>query len=165
MEIAALIILILCCVTGFLAIFFTTFGTLIIFSSSVLYAFMTGFSIITVRTLIVLFLLYMTGEAFEYLMVIFGAKHFGASNVAVAGAVAGGVAGSVAGAVFFGVGIIAGAFLGVFFGAFIGELIVKRDLIQSFRSGAGGVVGRIGSVIAKVVLAGIMFAVMVRSIL
>lgn len=165
MTIFALVILILFSLIGFSAIFFTTFGTLIIFIGSILYAFLTSFSIISLRTLLVLLTLYICGEVFEYLFIIIGAKKFGASNAAVVGAIIGGIAGAVLGVGFFGIGIVLGTFLGIFLGAFLVELILQRDLIKSLKAGTGGVLGRMGSIIAKVIIAVIMFAILTSKII
>ena len=58
MEIFALIVLVIFSIAGVVAIFFTTFGTLIVLIGAVLYAFLTGFSIITLKILLVLMLLF-----------------------------------------------------------------------------------------------------------
>ena len=90
MELAALIILIIFSVVGFAAIFFTTFGTLLILIGSVLHGALTGFSILGLKTLLVLCTFYLCGEVLEYVFVIVGAKKFGASNAATVGAILGG---------------------------------------------------------------------------
>jgi len=165
MEILALIILLIFSLVGFSAIFFTTFGTLIILIGAILYAAITGFSVITLKTLSILFILYLCGEVLEYLLVIAGAKKIGASNAAVVGALLGGVAGAIIGVGFFGVGIILGTFLGIFLGAFIAEFILHRNVVKSLKAGTGGILGRAGSIIAKVIIAIIMFAIMATKII
>ncbi|MFQ5952694.1 MAG: DUF456 family protein, partial [Candidatus Omnitrophota bacterium] len=115
-EILALAILAVFSLSGFVAIFFTTFGTLIILIGTVLYALITGFTAITLKTLLILFTLYLIGEVMEYILIITGAKKLGASNAAVAGALIGGILGAIAGAAAFGVGLFAGAILGIFLG-------------------------------------------------
>ena len=110
METIALVILIISVVVGFIALFFTTFGTLIIVVGAGFYALLTDFAILTSRELIVLIILYLCGEALEYVLIIVGAKKFGASNAAVAGAFIGGVLGALIGTTVFGFGIIAGTF-------------------------------------------------------
>ncbi len=165
MEIVALTLLLICSIIGFAAIFFTTFGTLIIFSGTVLYAVMTNFSVISVKLLLVLGALYLLGEAFEYIFVIVGAKKFGATNAAIVGAVVGGILGAILGVGLFGVGLILGTFLGIFLGAFLVEWFIHRDLKRSLKAGAGGVIGRVGSIAAKVFLAIIMFVLMASAII
>jgi len=164
MEILALVLLILFSLVGFAAIFFTTFGTLIILIGSVLYAFMTGFAVIPIKTLIIIFTFYLCGEVLEYVMVILGAKKFGASNAAVAGALIGGIIGAIVGVGFFGIGLIAGTFLGIFLGAFLVELSIHKDLVKSLKAGTGGVIGRIGSIVAKVAIAIVMLSIMTSRI-
>ena len=159
MELLALGILVISVIAGFVAIFFTTFGTLIIMIGSLLYAALTNFVILTVRSLVFLFILYLFGEVLEYVFIIFGAKKFGASNAAVAGALIGGILGAIAGSLFLAIGIIPGVFLGIFLGAFLVELVVHKDLVKSLKAGAGGVLGRIGSIIAKLVIAIVMLII------
>ena len=165
METLALIILSIFSLIGFAAIFFTTFGTLIILTGALLYALLSGFCIITVKIIMILAVLYLAGEALEYLFIILGAKKFGASNKAIIGAIIGGIAGAILGSAFFGIGLILGAFAGIFLGAFFVELITKKDIVKSIKAGTGGVVGRIGSIIAKTVIAIIMFFIMFQKIL
>ena len=160
MQIAALIILILFSIAGFAALFFTTIGTLIILIGALIYSLMTGLSILTVKTLIILAVLYGIGELFENLLIITGAKKFGASNAAVVGAFIGGMLGAALGAPLLGVGLIIGAFLGIFLGAFIVELFVRKDLVKSVKAGTGSFLGRISSIAVKVVIAIVMFVIM-----
>jgi len=161
MELAALGLLIFFSILGFAAIFFTTFGTLLILIGSILYAFLTSFEIITFQALLIILVLYLCGEALEYVFIIAGAKKLGASNWAVAGALIGGIMGATLGTLFFGVGIILGTFLGIFLGAFLVEMIVHKDAIKSLKAATGGVIGRIFSVGAKVIIAVLMFAVII----
>jgi uncharacterized protein YqgC (DUF456 family) len=165
MEILALVMLIIFSLVGFAAIFFTTFGTLIILLGSVFYALLTDFASIGPRTLVILFTLYLLGEMLEYVFIIIGGKKFGASNRAVAGAIVGGILGAIFGAGLLGVGLILGTFLGIFLGAFLVELFVQRDLIKSLKSGAGSVLGRVGSIAAKVAIAIVMLVIMTSRIL
>jgi len=139
MELAALSLLALFSFAGFICIFFTTFGTLIVFLGALLFALMTDFSILNFHILLILFALYLFGEVVEYVCVILGARKFGASNLAAFGGIVGGIIGAVMGASFFGAGIILGTFLGIFLGAFLVDLIVQRDLVKSLKAGAGGV--------------------------
>lgn len=165
MEILALTILVLSSIIGVVAIFFTTFGTLIIFIGSLSYAYLTEFSILSLRDLIIIFTLYLFGEISEYLFIVIGAKKFGASNAAVVGALIGGILGALIGAVLLGVGIIPGTFLGIFLGAFLVEIILQKDLVDSLKAGAGGILGRVGSILVKLIIALIMLVVIVLKIL
>ena len=165
MEVLALVIVTLFSLIGFAAIFFTTFGTLIILIGAILYALLTNFFVITVKTLVILLIFYLAGEALEYISIIFGAKKFGASNKAIVGALIGGILGAILGSAFFGIGLIVGAFAGIFLGAFLVELIARRDVVKSMKAGAGGVIGRIGSIIAKLIIAVVMLFIMFYKII
>ncbi|MFC1708940.1 DUF456 family protein [Candidatus Omnitrophota bacterium] len=159
METLAIIILIFCSILGFGAIFFTTFGTLVILIGSFLYAFMTDFVVLDMQALIILVILYLVGEVSEYLFIIAGAKKLGASNMAVVGAFVGGLVGALFGTLFFGIGLFLSTLLGVFLGAFIVELTIHKDLVKSAKAALGGVVGRVLSIGAKVIIALSMFMV------
>jgi uncharacterized protein YqgC (DUF456 family) len=54
--------------------------------------------------------------------------------------------------------------MGIFLGAFLAELIVNKDFLRSLKSGAGSVMGRVGSIIAKLVIALAMLAVILFKI-
>lgn len=159
MEGLALAILIILSLIGFVTIFFTTFGTFIIFIGSLLYAILTDFSIISIKTIVLLFVLYLCGEVLEYIFIIIGGKKFGASNTAIIGAIFGGVIGAIAGMGFLGIGVLLGTFLGIFLGAFLVEFFIQKDLVKSLKAGAGGVIGRIGSIVTKVIIAIIMLTI------
>lgn len=146
---------------GFAAIFFTTFGTLIILIGAILHAALTNFTTIDYKILITLLIFYLVGEVAEYFFIIIGAKKLGASNKACVGAIIGGIIGAIAGVGFLGIGIIAGTFLGIFLGAFLVEYFLQKDLIRSLKSAAGGVLGRIGSIIAKVLIAVAMLTIII----
>jgi len=165
MEMIALVILILSAVVGFIAIFFTTFGTLIIMGGATFYSVLTGFEILTSRELVSLFTLYLCGEALEYVFIIAGAKKFGATNAAVAGAFIGGILGAIIGTAVFGFGIVAGTFLGIFAGAFLVEFTIHKDMIKSLKAGTGSVLGRFGSIVAKVVISMIMLAIIFTKVM
>lgn len=165
MEILALTILVLFTLVGFIAIFFTTFGTFIILMGSLLYAFITEFSVMSPKILLILLILYLFGEVLEYVFIILGAKKFGASNAAIVGAIIGGIVGAIAGVAFLGIGLFLGTLLGLFLGAFLVEFVIQKDLIRSLKAGAGSVLGRVGSLFAKVLIAIAMFAVMAFSLI
>jgi uncharacterized protein len=164
-ELLALVCLVLFGVVGFAAIFFTTFGTGIILLGMLLYAFLTEFSAFPIETLSLLVGLYLAGEAFEWLFTILGAKRMGASNAAVVGALIGGMAGAMLGFSVFGIGLFWGTLAGLFSGAFLVELVIKKDWRKSVLAGIGGVLGRLGAIFAKVVIALLMFAVVALQLL
>ena len=52
----------------------------------------------------------------------------------------------------------------MFTGALILELAINKDLIKSLKAGAGGVLGRIGSILIKVTIAIIMFVIIISKL-
>ena len=123
-----------------------------------------GFSIVSLETLLVLLILYLCGEVLEYFFIIIGAKKLGASNAAVVGAIVGGILGAILGAGVFGIGLILGTLVGIFLGAFVVELILQKNFVKSLKAGSGGVLGRLGSIVAKVIIAIIMFVILALNI-
>ena len=108
-------------------------GPILLFAGLLLGAWIDDFAYVGTGTLIVLG----TMTALSYLCEIagtaLGAKRYGASRRAIAGAALGGVVG-----IFFGfVGIV----LGPFIGAMIGELSLRRELGTAARAGWGATVG------------------------
>ncbi|MBU1345268.1 MAG: DUF456 domain-containing protein [Proteobacteria bacterium] len=161
MNILAFLILIIFSLAGFTAIFFTNIGTLIIFVGIILFAYLTNFLTINTKALLIILFFYLCGEVAEYLLPAIGAKKFGSSNKAVIGAIAGGILGAIIGVGFLGIGALLGTFLGIFLGAFLVEIFIQKDLLKSIKAGAGGVVGRIGAIAAKLIIAVIMLAVVI----
>jgi len=146
----ALSLLILFCMVGFCAIFFTTFGTLIILAGALLYGFLTGFSVLTPQVLLGLGGLYLLGEFVEFLATIWVAKRMGASNVSIACALIGGMLGGGGGLLAGGAGVMLGAFLGLFLGGVFGEWFVRKNWRYALEAGVGSVLGRIVAVAFKV---------------
>lgn len=159
MEIAALIILCVLTLTGFILLFFINSGTILILAGAFLFGLMTEFHLITGKLLLFLLGLYVLGEVLEYVFIVMVGKKMGASPAAIAGMIAGGIAGAVLGAVYAGVGAVTGTFLGIFIGAFIIELIIHGDIIRSLKSSLGGVIGRVASMAAKVFIAMLMIGI------
>ena len=160
MEFLAYAVLILLCLAGFISVFFTGPGTLLVFLGALIFAFMTRFSVFDLWTLLILLAFYLFGEFLDYAAMVVGAKRLGASNTAIVGAFAGGIFGAVIGSGIFVIGIIPGTLIGIFLGAFVLEWIVRRDWKQSLKSGIGSLVGRVGSLVAKGVVLLCMFVVM-----
>ena len=161
MEYLALTILIIANIVGFAANFFTSIGTLIMFVGSFLYAWMTDFVVLDFKDILILFLLYIACETVEFFLTFWGAKKFGASNKAAIGAMVGGVIGAIVGSIGLGIGIVVGTFTGIFLGALIVELIIYKDFKRSLKAGAGGVIGRVGSIAVKVIVAVAMVGIII----
>ena len=91
------------------------------------------------------------GLALDFIAGSLGAKKFGASPQAVAGALIGAFVG-----VFFG---LPGLVLGPFIGAVLGELKARRGVSQAAVSGVGAWIGLLLGIVAKLVLSLVMIGV------
>ena len=121
-------------------------GTTIILAAAVIHRIMLGpEKSIGWRTIIVLVLLALVTYAIDVLAGYFGAKYFGATKWGTIGAIAGALIG-----VFFG---IVGLFVGPVVGAIAGECIAGKRMIEAGRAGWGSLLGSIGGMIGKLVIA------------
>ena len=121
-------------------------GTTIILAAAVIHRMMLGpEKSIGWRTIIVLVLLTVATYAIDVLAGYFGAKYFGASKWATFGAIVGALVG-----LFFG---ILGLFVGPVVGAIAGEFIAGKRMIDAGRAGWGSLLGNIGGMLAKLIIA------------
>ena len=93
----------------------------------------------------VLVLLTVVSYVFDFLSASFGAKYFGATKWGTFGAIIGAGIG-----LFFG---IMGLFVGPVVGAIVGEFIAGKRMIDAGRAGWGSLLGNVGGMIAKLVIA------------
>jgi len=159
MLIAAYLTFIVFCIAGLFWSLFSGMGTLLVFLGAVFIGLATDFQAINVSILAILLILFLAGELLEYLLVLVGARSFGATRKAAWGSLAGGVLGFAFG--FFGtlgIGIVPLTILGIFTGGFCVELADRRGVKQAIKSGAGGIFGRLGAIVTKVLITSVMIA-------
>ena len=121
-------------------------GTTIILAAAVIHRIMLGpDKSIGWRIIIVLGLLTLVSYALDILAGYFGAKYFGATKWGTFGAILGALIG-----LFFG---LIGLFIGPVIGAIAGEVIAGKRMIDAGRAGWGSLLGNIGSMLAKVIIA------------
>ena len=96
----------------------------------------------------VLILLTLLSYGFDFLGGYWGAKYFGATRWGTFGAVLGAIIG-----LFFG---IIGLFVGPVIGALAGEFIAGKRLVDAGKAGWGSLLGNLGGMCAKLVIALIM---------
>lgn len=128
-------------------------GAPLLFAGLFTAAWAEDFIYVGTGTLIVLAVLAVLISIVDFIAGALGAKHFGASPRAVAGAVIGAALG-----LFFG---LPGVLLGPFAGAVIGELSVHKDLNAATRAGFGASLGLLIAAVAKIALAFTMIGVFV----
>ena len=126
-------------------------GLPLVFAGLVLLAWAENFAYVGWVTLTVLGVLALLSYGVDFLAAAFGAKKFGASPRAVAGAALGALAG-----LFFG---LVGIVLGPFVGAVIGEFSRKSSLRAAAHAGVGATLGLLFGVLLKIALAFAMLGV------
>ena len=126
-------------------------GAPLVFAGLLIAAWAEGFRYVGWGTLLVLALLAAATFAVDFAASAVGARRFGASPRAIAGAAVGGLVG-----IFFG---LPGLVVGPFLGAVAGELSTRRSLQQAGRAGIGATLGLAIGLAAKITLAVSMLAV------
>lgn len=120
-------------------------GAPLLFAGLLVAAWVEDFSYVAGGTLAVLGALALLTYVVDFVASALGARRFGASNRAVAGAAIGALVG-----IFFG---LPGILLGPFVGAVVGELAGRRGARDAARAGVGATVGLALGVAAKLALA------------
>ena len=132
-------------------------GTTIILAAAVIHRIMLGpEKSIGWRTIIVLVQLTLATYAIDILGGYFGAKYFGATKWGTFGAILGALVG-----LFFG---IVGLFVGPVIGAIAGEFIAGKRMIDAGRAGWGSLLGNLGAMLGKLVIALAMITIFLVSV-
>jgi hypothetical protein len=127
-------------------------GTIIILAGAIIHRTILGpEKSIGWRTIVVLILLTLATYALDFLSGYFGAKYFGATKWGMLGAVLGAIIG-----IFFG---IIGLFVGPVLGAIAGEFIAGKRMIDAGRAGWGSLLGNLGGMVAKLIIALVMITI------
>jgi uncharacterized protein len=121
-------------------------GTTIIFAAAFIHRIVLGPEKSVAWSVIgILAALTLVSYVFDFLGAYFGAKYFGATKWGTLGAIIGALVG-----LFFG---IIGLFVGPVIGAIGGEFIAGKRMIDAERAGWGSLLGNIGGMIAKLIIA------------
>ena len=121
-------------------------GTTIILAAAIIHRVILGAEkSIGWKTIVALVLLTFLSYLFDFLGSYFGAKYFGATKWGTFGAILGALVG-----LFFG---LIGLFVGPVIGAIVGEVIAGKRMIAAGRAGWGSLLGNIGAMLAKLIIA------------
>ena len=127
-------------------------GTTIILAGAIIHRLMLGADkSISWRVIAVLVLLTLATYALDFLSGYFGARYFGATKWGTFGAIIGMLIG-----LFFG---LIGLFVGPVIGAITGEFIAGKKMIDAGRAGWGSLLGNLGGMAAKLLIALVMITV------
>jgi len=111
---------------------------------------------------VIFLLIAVSGEVVDQVMVLIGAKKYGASRAGMLGAVIGGFAGGILGTMIFPlVGSLVGVFIGCFSLAYLFELLFsERSIDESRRAGFGALFGRVIASCYKLIAGFVLLALM-----
>ena len=133
-------------------------GVPLVFAGAFIYAWSTGFQVITVGNLIFFAALTIISSAVEYVGGIITARKYGASKYGLIG----GVLGGIIGLALLG---IPGLIIGQLAGVITGELYFGKQMKESFTSGFAMFIGYILGSTVKVFFAGLIVIVFYIKIL
>ena len=127
-------------------------GTTIILAAAIIHRVILGAEkSISWKTIVALLFLTLLSYFFDFLGSHFGAKYFGATKWGAFGAILGALVG-----LFFG---IIGLFAGPVVGAVAGEFIGGKRMIDAGRAGWGSLLGNVGAMVAKLIIALAMISI------
>jgi uncharacterized protein YqgC (DUF456 family) len=139
--------------TGLAGVFLPVLpGVPLVFAGTLIYAWSTGFQVITIGNLIFFAILTAISSAVEYVGGILTAKKYGASKYGLIGGVLGGILGLL-------VLSIPGMIMGQLAGVILGELYFGKQMKESFTSGFAMFVGYLLGSTIKVFFAGLIVIV------
>jgi uncharacterized protein YqgC (DUF456 family) len=132
-------------------------GATIILAAAVIHRIMLGSEkSIGWRGIVIFVLLTLATYALDFMSGYFGAKYFGATKWGTLGAMIGAIVG-----IFFG---IIGLFIGPVIGAIAGEFIAGKRMIDAGRAGWGSLLGNLGGMIGKLVIALVMITIFLMTV-
>jgi uncharacterized protein YqgC (DUF456 family) len=132
-------------------------GTTIILAGAVIHRIMLGPEKgIGWHSLVALVLLTLATYALDFLSGYFGAKYFGATKWGMFGAALGAIIG-----ILFG---IIGLLVGPVIGAIVGEFIAGKRMIDAGRAGWGSLLGNLGGMVGKLVIALAMITIFLMTV-
>jgi uncharacterized protein len=165
MEVIGIILFVLFSAAGVLLIFLGTPGTLSILAGCFSYAILTGFSSVDWKMLLILSLMSVFAESSDNILSMLGAKKSGASGrstwAVLIGSVAGGILGGLAAPV---IGSLIGAFIGGVSAPIIMEYMRRKELYPAIKAGVGALLGRLGGILLKFLIAIVMIAIVLTKI-
>ena len=131
-------------------------GTTIILAAAIIRMMLGAEKSIGWRSIAILLLLTLATYALDFLSGYVGAKYFGATKWGMFGAVIGALVGIVFG--------IIGLFIGPVIGAITGEFIAGKRLIDAGRAGWGSLLGNLGGMVGKLVIALVMITIFLTTV-
>lgn len=124
-------------------------GVPLVFAGTLVYAWVTGFKVITIGYVVLFALLTALASLVDYVGGLITARKFGASKYGLIGSIIGGIAGLV-------IFNIPGMLIGQLLGVIAGELYFGTEMKKSFQAGLAVFIGYLMASFIKVFFAGII---------
>lgn len=128
-------------------------GAGLIFAGALLFAFFDNFEKVEISTIVILAVIAVLSQLFDYLSGAYGAKKMGSTKAGVWGSIVGGLMGMF-------LGNIVGLVFGIFLGAVVAEMFfANKSAAHSLKIGLGSILGFLGGTVAKLILGLVMLIV------
>jgi len=136
-----------------ISIFLSIPGNFIVVFNALWYGVVTSFQKFNFTFFLTLLIIAIIVELVEYVLIVIGARRYGASRWGVVGAIVGGIVGSFSGAFFSPIfGAVIGGVLGVIAGTlFVEKFLKKRSYYETYRALLGVLIGRVGALTIKAI--------------
>lgn len=149
-DILFTIILFILLTASCISIIFGIPGNFLSFGVMLIYGFVTGWNYIGWMTLLVVFLLAVSGEVIEYYLGVKYARRGGLSKKGIVASLIGAIAGAIIFAPFLlGAGAIIGTAVGAFVGAFVASAIEQKSAGDAISGGIMAAIGRMKGILIK----------------
>jgi len=130
--------------------FFGVPGNFFIALNSLIYGIITNYVDYSFTFVLTLFVIVVSLEFLEYLLIVLTAKKYGASKWGITGSIIGGIGGAISGAFVTPIlGAIIGSIIGVFAGATLLEFLKSYNLKEAILTGVGAFLGKLGGLSIK----------------
>jgi len=151
-----LLIFLLC---GVVLVIMTLPGLWLMLAAAAMYGWLTHWTYLGAKTLVVLLVLALAGEAIETFSAGAGAKRAGGTRRGFWGALIGGILGGIFLTFVPIIGTLIGVCIGTFLGATAAEILGGQEALQSARIGFGAAKGRLLGTLAKLTLGCVMVVI------
>ncbi|MCF7808659.1 MAG: DUF456 domain-containing protein [Candidatus Marinimicrobia bacterium] len=150
MDVLLIILIIIFTVLSSVIIWLNLPGTFVMLLFIFIWAWSTGFTVISATELSIIFVILLFLEFIEYGLSGLAAKYSGAEDRSAFLAIVGGLLGTIVlGSLFFVVGAILGLFLGSYLGAYWGENQAGKTSAEARKAALGALMGSITAKVLK----------------
>jgi len=150
MELLSIILILIVAMLSAVVIWFNFPGSFIMAGFTFLWAWISGFKVISLYEILVILVLVVLLEIMEFALSGLAARYTGAGKRSAFLAIVGGFLGTIIlGAMFFVIGALVGLFLGSYLGAYWGEIQAGKDQAHARKAAMGALLGNVAAKVLK----------------